>query len=602
MTFEKKYGIICPQDADGLKRESDSNMKKLVFLLLSIVILTCLVACNNQKPQDPTPEHTHSFGEWSVTNNATCTENGVKTRYCDCGEKQSDAIPATGHEKQILPAIEATCTKTGLTEGSQCPNCNKILVGQAQIPMIAHVYDNNDDVKCNTCGFERVLYCKHDNPQMIEIVPATAATCISTGLTQGMKCALCGTMVIPQRIVPVTQCMDLKILQYVAPTCYKTGLTEGKQCNICGKIVRAQESIPLIDCIEGDWIVDLESTYTEQGKRHKVCIMCGKTLVVEVIPLLKITRTLGMGLVFGDITNTQINATIAAVVTDENGKIVSCKIDAVQNKYMLGDRVNFTLLDTKKELGFKYNMAAFGTSLVGNPTVKEWFEQAAAFEAWCVGKTIAEVVAMATQTMPNGSVISADEDLLAAGCTIQISDFIAAVVKACEDDQGMTFEIAGDIAGDITLGLGINNSDNGSFGDDFEATIKMNIDYAAVVTVDGVIVAALNDAAQPQAVLEDCYVISTAKLISKRELKEGYKMAAWGSDNNGDGIVLEWYLQSAAFSNYIVGMTAEQVKNVETAEVGGYFISTDDALLNAGCTIQITEMKAIIVKAVENAR
>lgn len=66
-------------------------MKKvLVFLTLTVVLLMCLVSCFEQ------PEHTHNFGEWSTTKNPTCTDDGVKTRYCPCGEKQSDVIPATG--------------------------------------------------------------------------------------------------------------------------------------------------------------------------------------------------------------------------------------------------------------------------------------------------------------------------------------------------------------------------------------------------------------------------------------------------------------------------------------------------------------------------
>ena len=226
--------------------------------------------------------------------------------------------------------------------------------------------------------------------------------------------------------------------------------------------------------------------------------------------------TLGLGIVYGDVTNTQINATIATVVLDEKGVIVAVKLDAVQNKYSItADGINFTNLLTKKELGYNYNMSAFGSSHIGNPTVKEWFEQAAAFEAWCIGKTIAEVEAMDLQTMSNGYIISADDALLNAGCTIQITDFIAAVVKAGNDEQAKTFTTDGE----ITLGLGINSSDNGSNGDDFEATVKMNIDYAAVVTVDSAIVAALNDASQPQVTIEDGEVIGTANLISKRELK-----------------------------------------------------------------------------------
>ena len=71
-------------------------MKKIVFLMLMITLLMCFVSCNQGGTQDPTPEHTHNFGEWSATKNATCIEDGVKTRYCNCGEKQSDTIPATG--------------------------------------------------------------------------------------------------------------------------------------------------------------------------------------------------------------------------------------------------------------------------------------------------------------------------------------------------------------------------------------------------------------------------------------------------------------------------------------------------------------------------
>ena len=319
---------------------------------------------------------------------------------------------------------------------------------------------------------------------------------------------------------------------------------------------------------------------------------CGETDPNYVAPVVEKDYTLGLGIVFGDITNKQLNATIATVVTDANGVIVDCKIDAVQNKYTIADKVDFTLLDTKKELGYKYNMAAFGSDNNGDGIVKEWFEQAAIFEQYVIGKTAAELKALEYQEV-NDHMISKDEALLAAGCTIQIGEFVDAVVKACEDEQSMSFKTAGEIA----LGLGVNNADNGSTGDEFEATVKMNIDYAATVLVDGKIVAALNDAAQPQATIEDGEVTATAKLISKRELKEGYNMAAYGSDNNDDGIVKEWYIQSAEFSKYIVGLTPAEVAGLKTQLVNDHLISTDDALLSAGCTMQITGIVAVVAES-----
>ena len=41
--------------------------------------------------------HTHSFGEWTVTTEPSCTEPGIKTRECDCGQTERAEIPATGH-------------------------------------------------------------------------------------------------------------------------------------------------------------------------------------------------------------------------------------------------------------------------------------------------------------------------------------------------------------------------------------------------------------------------------------------------------------------------------------------------------------------------
>ena len=74
------------------------------------------------------------------------------------------------------------------------------------------------------------------------------------------------------------------------------------------------------------------------------------------------------------------------------------------------------------------------------------------------------------------------------------------------------------------------------------------------------------------------------------------------SDNNGDGTIKEWYVQSAAFSAYVVGKTGAEVKGLETQLVNNHNIAKDEALLNAGCTIQITGIQAVVGKSVDNAR
>lgn len=82
-------------------------------------------------------------------------------------------------------------------------------------------------------------------------------------------------------------------------------------------------------------------------------------------------------------------------------------------------------------------------------------------------------------------------------------------------------------------------------------------------------------------------------------------MSDWGAsqDGDGDGRVLEWYVQSEAFSKHVVGMTGAQVAAMTTAEnLIGYQMSTDEALVAAGCTMQITGITVVVAQAAANAR
>ena len=73
-------------------------------------------------------------------------------------------------------------------------------------------------------------------------------------------------------------------------------------------------------------------------------------------------------------------------------------------------------------------------------------------------------------------------------------------------------------------------------------------------------------------------------------------------DNNDDGVMKEWFEQSAAFSAHVVGMTAEEVSAMTTQAAKGHDISTDAELLAAGCSMQITGIKAVVAQAATNAR
>ena len=315
---------------------------------------------------------------------------------------------------------------------------------------------------------------------------------------------------------------------------------------------------------------------------------------------------LGMGVVV-DLAAEKIefNATVATVVL-ENGKIVACRLDAVQNKAEITDGAHkVTELRTKMEQGDDYGMSAavnYGMDWNGDGVVKEWYDQAKAFEAYVVGKTAAEVEAMPTKVVEGkGYVISAEDALLAAGCTIQITDFKAAVVKACNDDQATTFKTSKE----FKLGLAAESTVDTEKS--VNGALHIGSEFAASVVVDGKIVATLNDAIQPSYTYTETTVTPDAYKGTKREQKSGYGMAPalnYGMDWNGDGVVKEWFEQSAVFSQYVIGKTAQEVLDMPTkvVEGKGYVISAEDALLSAGCTIQISSIKAVVAESVNNAR
>ena len=351
-----------------------------------------------------------------------------------------------------------------------------------------------------------------------------------------------------------------------------------------------------------------------------LCVALGLVACGGETPAAEATYKLGMGVVVdlnsSATNNAQVDATVATVVLDADSKIVACRIDAVQNKMdVTGGAVDTTAtFQTKMEKGDAYGMAAavnFGMDWNGDGVVKEWYDQAKAFEAYVVGKTAEGVKAIETQEVPgHGYLIAKDDALLTAGCTIQITDFKAAVAKACEDAQGTTFKTAKA----FTLGVAATSFvDSATVAATATAngTVAMYSDFACVVVAEGKVLASLNDAIQPKITINAAgEIVAKAFTATKRELKEAYGMgqaeitgANMWMDNNGDGVVLEWYLQSKAFSDYVVGKTATQIAGMETQLVNGYYyIATDAELLSAGCTIQITSIKAVVAKAAINAR
>ena len=81
----------------------------------------------------------HVWDAGKITKEATCETSGVKTYTCtSCKATKTEDIKALGHKEVKDAAVAATCEKDGLTEGSHCSVCGKVLTEQKKLPATGH--------------------------------------------------------------------------------------------------------------------------------------------------------------------------------------------------------------------------------------------------------------------------------------------------------------------------------------------------------------------------------------------------------------------------------------------------------------------------------
>ncbi len=123
------------------------------------------------------------------------------------------------------------------------------------------------------------------------------------------------------------------------------------------------------------------------------------------------------------------NATVCALVLGDDGKIISCQFDSIQSKSAVTTEGTFKTATSISKQAAKdnYNMKKYGNS------VAEWYEQANSFGAWCVGKTVEEVLGMKTYARDEEHNCVPDVEDLKTTVTINVGDFLEALRIAAEN-------------------------------------------------------------------------------------------------------------------------------------------------------------------------
>ena len=102
-----------------------------------------------------------------------------------------------------------------------------------------------------------------------------AATCTEEGV-KTFTCAVCGET----RTESVEKTAHTSVvIPAVAATCKSTGLTEGSKCSVCGEILVAQEVTSKIAHTWNDGEITKAATCTEEGVKTFTCAVCGETRI-----------------------------------------------------------------------------------------------------------------------------------------------------------------------------------------------------------------------------------------------------------------------------------------------------------------------------------
>lgn len=330
--------------------------------------------------------------------------------------------------------------------------------------------------------------------------------------------------------------------------------------------------------------------------KNETALLIALALLISSIVSLPLTvqadtgaeMALGLGLVT-DVTGStsatetdngraKVDTTAVAVLL--NGEeIVDVKIDVVQ-PYTFFDTAGMIVETqdflTKRELGDAYGMRA------ASSIDKEWHDQAAALEAFWIGKTVSEALAMEVDE----EIRPAEEDLTAS-VTIHVDTYLEALEKAAAS----TVPASGEKVG---LGIMAHNKRSAHATDDAEGLSQAYLHIAAVaVSADDLITAAIVDGLQANINIDAAGQITSdieAEVKSKNELGDDYNMRV------ASEIDAEWYEQAAAFAAYLVDKTATEIEalSVENGK------ATDQDLV-ASVTITVTDMQSAALKAYNDA-
>ena len=253
------------------------------------------------KAYDPNTSHTHSYGAYVVTKEATCAETGVETATCSCGDKITRTIAKTNNHSWDNGVVTKQPTETA--EGVRTYTCSVCKQTKTEsIPKLAHTHsygayvvtkeatcaETGVETATCSCGDKITRTIAKDASNHVggtEVRNAKEATCAAEGYTGDTYCKGCSAKLSSGKSIAKTtnHAWDNGVVTK-QPTETATGVRT-YTCSVCKQT--KTESIPRLDPTHthayDKEIVVKEPTCAETGLKQMRCA-CGEKGSEEVIP------------------------------------------------------------------------------------------------------------------------------------------------------------------------------------------------------------------------------------------------------------------------------------------------------------------------------
>lgn len=268
--------------------------------------------CGESYKSDITEMSGHSYTDWVVITDASCTADGIKRGKCSCGNTKNDVIDSYGHSYVEVNRAPSTCKNEGQVD-YVCSECGgklsesisttnhkytKKYSDKTQVEELANTLVNiifgyegdngyyyeciecskiattSEDIFSGTAGI--MSTCYH---VLGEWVVLKQANCLDG--YEARSCMLCDKVI--EIVVLAATSEHNYENQVTSPTCTEQGYTT-HICTSCSNSYKDSYKDATGHNYSENWTIDIKPGCTTSGSKCHLCLGCGDKKDVTKIP------------------------------------------------------------------------------------------------------------------------------------------------------------------------------------------------------------------------------------------------------------------------------------------------------------------------------